>query len=419
MVRLVGDSRLRQEDYVAKQASMPDPTSSGVERWGWYSMLVNVVLIAINGVVARASGSLAVDAELLHNGVDLLTAIAVLVGLKLATRKSARFPYGLYKLENLIAVGLAVMTFVTGYEIACKAIGGPLPLPVVTPASLAGIVVAWIVPLVFSHYELRAGRTANSPALIADAKEYRAHVFTTGAVLVALIGSWAGVSIDRAAALIVVVAIAKTGWELFLDGMRVLLDASLDAETLLKIRSIVASDPAVVGVNWVTGRNAGRFRFVEAEVVLRVQALAQAEATVQRLSAAIRREVPYVERVLIHASPKERTHLRCAVPLSNSAGAVSPFFGEAPYFALLTVRLADRMVEAQQIVMNPHREVDKAKGIRVAEWLVSQKIDVAFVAEEESLEGKGPAYVFGEAGVEIRPTTATVLTEVIQECVIE
>jgi len=35
---------------------------------------------------------------MIHNIVDLLAAVAVLVGLKLSTRKSKVFPYGLYKL---------------------------------------------------------------------------------------------------------------------------------------------------------------------------------------------------------------------------------------------------------------------------------------------------------------------------------
>jgi divalent metal cation (Fe/Co/Zn/Cd) transporter len=64
-----------------------------IERWGWYSIAVNVVLGAINLSIAVASGSLAVGAEMVHNLVDLLTAIGVLIGIKLATRKSRIFPY--------------------------------------------------------------------------------------------------------------------------------------------------------------------------------------------------------------------------------------------------------------------------------------------------------------------------------------
>jgi len=383
-----------------------------VERWGWYSIAINVILAIINLVIALASGSLAVEAELVHNLVDFLTAVGVLIGLKLSTRKSKDFPYGLYKLENVITVVLAVMIFVTAYEIARDALFTPARQATVNPWMLAGVVVATIIPLVFSHFELRAGRAANSPALIADAREYRTHVFTTGVVFAALLAQWFNFPLDRIAALLIVVAIGKTGWDLLSDGMRVLLDASLDPETLLQIREIIADEPTVAELKWVTGRNAGRFRFVEAEVSLRVHDLEKAEVATQRVEARILEAVSYVERVLIHAEPMERTHLRYAVPLADPGGTISQHFGEAPYFALVTVRLADGSVEAQQIIANPYREEEKAKGIRVAEWLVTQKADVVLLKED--LQGKGPVYVFGDAGVEMRGTGAVMLTEAVE-----
>ena len=383
-----------------------------IERWGWYSIGVNVVLAGINLAVALASGSLAVEAEMVHNLVDLLTAVGVLIGLKLSTRKSKEFPYGLYKLENVVTVVLAVMIFVTAYEIVQEALFTPTRRATVNPWMLVGVVVATAIPLVFSHFELRAGREANSPALIADAKEYRTHVFTTGVVFAALLAQWFDFPLDRIAALVIVVAIGKTGWDLLSDGMRVLLDASLDADTILQIREIIAAEPTVAELKWVSGRNAGRFRFVEAEVALRVHKLERAEAATQRMEAQIRQAVPYLERVLIHAEPMERTHVRYAAPLADSAGTLSEHLGEAPYFALVTVRLADGAVEEQQIVTNPHREQEKAKGIRVAEWLVAQKVDVVLL--RESLQGKGPVYVFGDAGVEMRMAEGTTLAEVLE-----
>jgi len=193
----------------------------------------------------------------------------------------------------------------------------------------------------------------------------------------------------------------------------VLLDASLDTETVLQIREIIAAEPTVAELKWATGRNAGRFRFVEAEVVLRVRELERAEAITRRIEERIREAVPYVDRVLIHAEPMERTHLCYAVPLSDTAGALSEHFGEAPYFALVSLRLADGAIEEQQIVANLHKAVEKAKGIRVAEWLVAQKVDVVLV--RESLRGKGPVYVFGDAGVEMQETEATTLEEALSK----
>jgi cation diffusion facilitator family transporter len=383
-----------------------------VERWGWYSIGINVVLATINLFVALASGSLAVEAEVVHNLVDLLTAVGVLIGLKLSTRKSKDFPYGLYKLENVVTVVLAVMIFVTAYEIVQDALFAPPRQATVDPWMLGGVIVATVIPLVFSHFELRAGRAANSPALVADAKEYRAHVFTTGVVFAALLAQWFNFPLDRVAALVIVVAIGKTGWDLLSDGMRVLLDASLDPETLLEIRDIILAEPTVAELKWVTGRNAGRFRFVEAEITLRVQELEKAEAATRRVEAQIRQAVPHVERVLIHAEPMERSHLRYALPLADPGGTLSEHFGEAPYFALVTVRLADRGVEEQHVIANPHLAEERAKGIRVAEWLVDHKVDVVFL--RESLRGRGPVYVFGDAAVEMRETEATTLQEALE-----
>jgi cation diffusion facilitator family transporter len=391
----------------------PDAEVPNVERWGWYSIGINVILAAINLAIARASGSLAVEAEMVHNAVDFLTAVGVLIGLKLATRKTKAFPYGLYKIENVVSVGLGLMTFVTAYEIARDALLSPATTTTVNPWMLVGVVVAAAIPLTFSHFELRAGRAANSPALIADAQEYRAHVFTTGVVFAALLGQRFNLPLDRIAALIIVVAIGKTGWELLAEGMRVLLDASLDADTMLKIRQTIAAEPAVAEVTALTGRNAGRFRFVEAEVALRVRELEKAEATTQRIEAQIRQACPHVERVLIHAEPVQRTHLWVAAPLANVGGLLSEHFGEAPYFALVRLRVVDGELEEQRIVANPFLETEKAKGIRVAEWLVAQKADVVLV--EESLRGKGPVYVFRDAGIELLETDGNTLAEAIRE----
>ncbi|MBL7065793.1 MAG: hypothetical protein ISS49_16580 [Anaerolineae bacterium] len=59
-----------------------------------------------------------------------------------------------------------------------------------------------------------------------------------------------------------------------------------------------------------------------------------------------------------------------------------------------------------------HLKEEKAKGIQVAEWLVAQKVDVVLV--KESLRGKGPAYVFRDAGIELRQTDANTLGKAIE-----
>jgi cation diffusion facilitator family transporter len=386
-----------------------------IERWGWYSIAVNILLALLHGFIAFTSDSLAVTAELTHNIVDLAAAVAVLIGLKLAGRKSKSFPYGLYKVENLVAAGLAGMVFLTAYEIARDALLATTVPVRVANWMLAALTATAALPLVFSHFELRAGQAANSPALIADAREYRVHGFTTGLAFAALLSERYRYPLDRLAALVIVVAVVKTGWDLLRDAMRVLLDASLDAETLERLRKEIHAEAAVAEVKWITGRNAGRFRFVEAGVALRIAEVDKAELVMRRIETSVRAALPHVERVLIHIEAPASPYVRYAVPLADRDGKVSQHFGEAPFFAFVAARRSNGVIEEQRIVSNPHSKEQKAKGIRVAEWLVAQKIDV--VLSREDVSRKGPAYVLREAGVILRVTERQTIGEAIRPTV--
>jgi len=396
----------------AMNADRPWKTPAAT-RWAWYSVGVNVLLVGLNSLVAVASKSLAVGTEVVHNGVDLLSALAVLVGIKLATRKSRRFPYGLYKLEDVIAVAVAGLIFLTCYEILRQAIFSAHRETTPRWWMFAVLAAATAIPAIFSRLELRAGRAAKSPALIADAREYQVHVLTTGVALAALAGGYFQLPLDRIAAALIVIPVAQTGWDLLLGGMRVLLDASLEPKTLETIRKTALSDPMVVDVGSVTGRNAGRFRFVEITAVLRSNDLEKADITAHRIESRIQESLSNVERVLVHVDPRPRDRLRCAVPLANRQGTLADHFGGAPFFALAIIHTGDGETEPAQILPNPHREARRGKGIRVAEWLVDQKTDAVVLRDGPG--EKGPVYVLRDAAVTIHPTVATTLPEALAE----
>ncbi len=402
----------RRAEQMARSVEHPrasTPTLMSAMQWGWYSIAINLVLVLLLALVATLSGSLAVTAELIHNVVDVLSAGAILIGLKIATRQSKVFPYGLYKVENMVAATVGVMIFFTAYEIARTAVleaAQPLRVDAWMPAALA---VTLAVSLVFSHFELRAARAANSPALVAEAREYRIHAYTTGLALAALLSAWFAFRFDRIAALVIVAAVVKTGWDLFADAVRVLLDASLDADKLNDVRQLILADSAVAEVKWVTGRNAGRFRFVEAGVALRVTELEKAEAILQRIEGNVRSGVPQIERVLLHIEARASPQIRYAVPLADLSGVISEHFGEAPYFAFVTVDRTTRAVAEQRVQPNPHQSLDKGKGIQVAQWLAAEKVDIVLVRVD--LTGRGPSYVLRDAGIETQQTEKLTLTE--------
>lgn len=384
---------------------------SAVLRVAFLSLGLNIALVGVKLALSLASGSLTLRADAIHSLVDVFASAAVIIGLWISERKSEEFPYGLYKVENVVSVAIALLLFLTVYEITTEALFGAAAPVTAGPLVLAATAALIPVPYLFGAYQQRVGRRFNSPSIIADGAQHKADVLSSSIVFFAVLGQYLAVPLDRIGAVVISFFILRSGWEILRDGMRVLLDASVDHETLEAIETIILAEPVVTGVRRVTGRNSGRYIFVEADVVLRLGDLARAHLVSERIEAAIRAEVPNVDRVVIHYEPRQKTAIRYAVPLADRTGSISPHFGEAPYFAIVEFDLIAKRIERQEIVENRHAGTERGKGIRVAEELLARKVDA--VITREDLEGRGPGYAFANSGVLMEMTDASSLTDLV------
>jgi cation diffusion facilitator family transporter len=377
------------------------------------SLMVNLGLVGAKLLLSSASGSLALRADAVHSLVDVFASTALILGLAISSRKSESFPYGLYKVENMVSVIISLLLFLTAYEIALEAIKGGHAAVSYGGWVLVAAAALIPVPFIFGRYEMSIGKKANSPSLVADGSQFMADVLTSSLVFLALLGQRFGFPLDRYAAVIIAIFVIRAGWEILVSGMRVLLDASVDASTLEKIRSLIREEPAVSAVREVIARNSGRYLFIEAHAALRITDLSKAHLASQKIEERIRRELPNVDHIVVHYEPRSKDCLRYAVPLAGSGGEVGQHFGESPYFALIDIDLRHVSLQRQEAVANPHSDLSKGKGLRVAEFLLSCKPDV--ILTRENLKGRGPGYAFAEAGVETLQTDARDLNELIEE----
>jgi predicted Fe-Mo cluster-binding NifX family protein len=169
----------------------------------------------------------------------------------------------------------------------------------------------------------------------------------------------------------------------------------------------------VIEIKSLIGRNAGRFRFLDLRITVRATDFEKAHKVSERIEENIRHHIAHVGGVNIHYEPMTAPHRRIAVPLKNRQGDLSDHFGVSPFFAIIQVRTADGVIDEQRVLENPHRDIEKGKGIRVAEWLVSQRIDE--VRLREDIKHKGPGYVFADAGLIIMHTAVKHLESLVQE----
>ena len=360
---------------------------------------VNLGLFGMKYLFAGLSGSVALMAEAFHSLTDVIASSTVFAGLILSKRKTKAFPYGLYKVENLVSVIVALTILYAGYEIALEAVKGSISVLRNLWITIASVVCAMAITYGFSRYEARVGAEIESPSLIADARHIRVDMLANMIVLAGLISSFSGFNLDRIAAFIIVFFIARAGGKILIDGIRVLLDASLDYATLSSAEKLILDEPQVVEIQNLMGRNSGRYKFIEANIILKTHDFKKANFIAHRIEANIKRQIKNVDRVLIHFEPTPKENLIYAFPLKDAGlKQISSHFGEAPYFALIKVGVKDKRAIEYKLIKNPYTQVESGKGILVAEFLNKYFIDV--IVTKEPFDGKGPFYVFATAAVE-------------------
>lgn len=384
------------------------------EKIGFFSIGINILLVTLKYVLAMLSGSVALVADAIHSLSDVISAATVLVGIKISKRTSKVFPYGLYKVENLVSLISSLFILFAGYEIVKTVFLKEQSLNLNRlPLAILGVIATIVITFLFSRYELKHGRKIGAPSLIADAQHIKTDMLSSGVILVGLIGSSLRFPLDKVAALVVVFFIGKAGIRIFLDSIRVLLDASLDFETMDLVKNTIQSNPQVDRINGLWGRNSGRFKFIEADISLHIRNLEKAHQVSQRIEQNIREKVSHVDHILIHYAPETKETQVCAVPLEEDKKTVSLHFGDAPVFYLVTVKADNRTVLEEKFLRNPFLNEEKGKGIKASEWLIQQGTDTVFTRKE--FKGRGPGYVFSDSGIDVHLTGSSALDEVQNE----
>ncbi|MDD2497434.1 MAG: cation diffusion facilitator family transporter [Desulfitobacteriaceae bacterium] len=384
------------------------------ERVAMLAVAVNVFMFGFKYVLAHYSGSMALRAEAFHSLLDVVASSTVLGGLLIANRKTRMFPYGLYKIENLVSVFVAILILFAGYEIVLGAFSGGTGEIRYSGIAIGGVLLMVVIAYTFSRYERKVGLEMNSPSLVADAEHIRVDLLANLIVVAALLANYIQIDFDRVATILIAGFIVWAGGKILIDAVRVLLDASLDHETLSEAEKLIVCEPQIMGIKSITGRNSGRYKFIEATIVVNTNDLDKAHFIITRIENKIKDAIKNVDRVLIHYEPVQKKNLVLAIPLENTEGnEISSHFGEAPFFLLVFVDRESKIILQTETVANPFSVAEHGKGILAAEMLNKHHIDILFL--KNNFGGKGPLYVFSDAGVEIKLTDKEMVNEALKE----
>lgn len=350
------------------------------------SIICSIFMAAGMLITARISGSVGILAEGIDTVVDVVASLAVLAGMKLSERRTKTFPEGLHKLENVIAVLIGVFILIGAFELGEESIdsilhGGEAITQPWLVISVMGAVV--LITGFLAWYKYKVGNEENSPSLKADARHSWTDVLASAGVVAGVYLQTLGLPhTDAIAALIVIAALAWSGIGIILDGLRVLLDASLENELIDQIRKCAERVRGVLRVTKVDGRNSGSYRFVEITFVPDTADLKEAGGIASEVKSAIRDEIEHVDRIDVEYAMEPQDTAKWAIPLSTDGRTIASGLESTAAFGLFEVDTSLKKITRESLVQNPYPAEENGAGIRAAVMLARKGINGILLKKE-------------------------------------
>ena len=276
---------------------------AGLALWG------NIGLFVIKLICGTAGDSRAVVADAVHSAADVVLALILMICLRVSNTPPDRdHPYGHGNIEYIASLFVGISLSTISVLIITSAVSEILNGVTHQPSVLA--LVALIISIIgnelmFRH-SLCCGQRFGSPAMIANAWENRADVYSTIAALVGVVGAQLGLLfMDPVGAILVAALLIWSAVGMLRSSWQGIMDHAVDEPFERRIRRHVLSVAGVEGIASLKTRSVGQYLSIDLKVEVAPDlALGEACATCARI-----REV-LIERL-------ERVGLITVVPVGK------------------------------------------------------------------------------------------------------
>lgn len=276
------------------------------------SVFVCTLVLAIKMLAWWLSGSVALFSDALESTVNVVTAIAALIAIRIAARPAdASHPYGHHKAEFFSAVLEGVMIIVAALLILREAYAGFMN-SVALDLPIEGLLIngaATVINAVWAWVLVNRGRSARSPALVADGKHIFTDVVTSSGVLLglvlAIITDWW--VLDPLMAALVAVNILWSGSKVVRESLSSLMDEAVSQETLDMVRKVISNEAGgAVEAHDLRTRDAGQATFIDFHLVVPGETTVfDAHEICDRVEAALREAIDGAS-ITIHVEPEHK-----------------------------------------------------------------------------------------------------------------
>jgi cation diffusion facilitator family transporter len=285
------------------------------------SIGIALAVMGIKYIAFLMTGSVALFSDALESIVNVLTAVAALIAIRISSLPPDRgHPFGHHKAEYFSAILEGALIIVAALLIFRETYFALLQPRMLTDtgAGLAVNALATAINAAWAWVLISRGRAWSSPALEGDGHHLVSDVITSVGVLVGLVlatvTGWA--ILDPLIAGAVAVNILRMGYRLAVESMSALMDQAASPQIEARIKEAIrANAEGALQAHDIRTRTAGPQTFIEFHLVVPGEMTVEAAHEIcDRLEDAIEEALENTD-VVIHVEPDHKAKPRGAVEL--------------------------------------------------------------------------------------------------------
>ncbi|MGB4270394.1 MAG: cation diffusion facilitator family transporter [Spirochaetota bacterium] len=240
----------------------------------WTGMIVNIILSTFKFVAGILGHSQAMVADAVHSISDLITDVAVLIGIKFwASPADEDHPYGHERIESIVTAFIALALFAVGIGIAYNGIVTAFEPDIKSPEAIA--LIAAFVSIISKEWlyrwTVKKGIEIDSSSVVANAWHHRSDALSSIPALVAVALAIAHPSLaffDHIGAVVVAMFIVKVAFDILKPVVMELSDRGASKSQVDAIDLIAMNVDGVKEVHSIRSRRVGSGYFVDLHVLV-------------------------------------------------------------------------------------------------------------------------------------------------------
>lgn len=285
------------------------------ERASLIGVFGNLSLAAMKFFAGVYSGSTALIADAIDSFSDVLQSAITWLGIRISYKPADEsHPYGHYDAEAIAGLIASLMLALLAYEFAKHAFQRLISAPEEGVRLIAVLAVAVNLAgkVLLAGYTRRIAEKISSPALAANAANFRGDVYISLAVLAGIIASRLGLhTLDPLIALGITLLIFKVAVEISWRNIMHLMGTVPSPEMVEEIKRLSREVEGVIDVHRVRVHAMGAYNKVDLHVCVDENIpLKKAHEIAHEVQVKITQKMPEISSALVHVEPFDEHHRR-------------------------------------------------------------------------------------------------------------